>query len=784
MSEVNGFFAYPSYPLDLNETIENFIKITNESKIMEIKSWKDMSVNGNFIIDKILEEIDKADVFLCDLTYLNFNVLFELGYAIAKDKKIWISLNTDILNSKKNYERLRILTTIGYSTYTNSQVMFSKLCRDEPYAKLADTVLKDITYKSQATHNIFFLKSPVDSEASTKVTVGIKESNIKSIQDDPQEASLQPLAWYLQNIDSAVGVIAHFASEDHTDVEILNAKNSLMSGIARGFDKPLLILAHTPFRSPIDYRDSLKLHATAKQCSEYFKEWVEPIKKDIEDRKIKYSSHLKDKRALVELQNLFIGEPIAEHESEELVNYFLETRQYVEALNSQHTLFVGRKGTGKTANFYKIADEISSDKRNFVCIIQPVGHEIDGVLNMLQKSLPNSEKGYLIESIWKYLIYTELAKSVNKFLKNRPAHLLFNEEEENFMEFVNSHKKMIDADFTLRLENTVKELCEIPEGESIDKNRMRISEILHEHMIGQLRIKLGNVLSSKNKVCILIDNLDASWTNRQDLPELCMLLFGLLNVIKEVTEDFAKADYRQKRVNVSLIVFLRSDIFNLILSYANERDKISHSKLIWEDAEQLFRIIENRFEYSAEGITSPEDLWDSFFCKEIDSKEMKKYISDLILPRPRDIIYLFRGAIQEAVNRGHIMVEESDFKTAEFSYSQYALESLLPENGNRLAGLESLLYNFAGSNSIIDEEEIEDLISDSIESDMETVIDVLCDLTFLGLETKPNEFEFINERRSKEILKRLSKNVWKNSGRTSKRFKIHRAFHSYLDIGE
>ena len=35
----------------------------------------------------ILKAIEQCDLFMCDLTYLNPNVLYELGYAIAKEKK-------------------------------------------------------------------------------------------------------------------------------------------------------------------------------------------------------------------------------------------------------------------------------------------------------------------------------------------------------------------------------------------------------------------------------------------------------------------------------------------------------------------------------------------------------------------------------------------------------------------------------------------------------------------------------------------------------------------------
>lgn len=782
MSLVRGFFAYPSGPADLNETIDSFISKANNSGIVNIISWKNLDINGTFIIDNILEEIDKCQLFLCDLTYLNFNVLFELGYAIAKNKKIWITLNPDIESSRRDYDRLKVLTTIGYTSYSNINTLLECFYKEQPYLDLEKTILSQISLNTPESSKIVYLKSAADTDASLSVSVSLKESTLPLVMDDPKEVFTQPLSWYIKFLTNAYGAVIHFLSEKHAENINLNAKHSLISGLAIGLSKPILMLAHEPFKSPIDYRDILKVHTTSKQSSTYITEWLEPIIDEYKQKQSTYVNHLKDKKALLELQNLFVGEPIAEHESDMLTDYFFETREYIEALNAQQTLFVGRKGTGKTANFYKIADQLSQDKRNFVCIIQPVGHEIDGVLNLLGQALPNSEKGYLIESIWKYLIYSELARSVYESILNKPTHIPQSDIESDFVKFVRQHEKMINADFSLRLENAVKHLLELSEYKDIESHRIKVSEILHETMITNLRTKLGEILENKNKVCILIDNLDASWTNRSDLQELCLLLFGLLNVLKRITDEFYKADYRQKRVSLSLIAFLRSDIFNQIVTFANERDKIQHSKLVWNDPEQLFRVIETRFDYSMDGLAGPQELWNNFFCSTINGMPLREYVTELILPRPRDIIYLFRAALQEAVNRGHSKVEEADFLSSEFKYSQYVLESVLAENGNRVADLESLLYEFAGCSEIISKKEIEEIVTRNNFGEVSDIIDILCELTFLGLETNPGKFEFINEQRSKKIVYRLADKTVQISETKEQRFKIHKAFHSYLDI--
>ena len=87
------FFAYPSKPNSLSESIEIAIDEINSHGYVHALSWKDLRISGKVVISAICNEIRKTDLFICDLTYLNPNVLFELGFAIANNKRIWVMLN-------------------------------------------------------------------------------------------------------------------------------------------------------------------------------------------------------------------------------------------------------------------------------------------------------------------------------------------------------------------------------------------------------------------------------------------------------------------------------------------------------------------------------------------------------------------------------------------------------------------------------------------------------------------------------------------------------------------
>ena len=116
-----GFFAYSSKPKSSGESIEEAIADINAQNITELNSWKNLTVSGKLIIDEVISAINSATYFCADLTGMSDNVLFELGYAIARDKPVFLILDTSHTNSLNRFRELDLLTTFGYSPYTNSQ---------------------------------------------------------------------------------------------------------------------------------------------------------------------------------------------------------------------------------------------------------------------------------------------------------------------------------------------------------------------------------------------------------------------------------------------------------------------------------------------------------------------------------------------------------------------------------------------------------------------------------------------------------------------------------------
>ncbi len=781
------FYAYPSQPQHIGETIEEAIAALAQTDLVDIRSWRSLSITGKLIIDEILQAIDQAAVFACDLTSLNFNVLFELGFAIGRSKRIWISLNNTIEQATHDYARLgATLVPIGYAPYSNQPTLLHALYKDQPWADSYKTNLqlasaRTVTPVTKPT--LLYLKSKIETDASIRISERLRASPPFDdiILDDPTEMPSETLSWYVESAWRADAVVAHLLSNSHKGATWHNAKCSLVCGLAHGFSKPILMLAHEPFDCPIDYRTMLRTHGSAAQARLLVDSWLTNVRESITAHWRRVGEHQVTQQGTVALRQLSVGEVVAENEEERIDDYFIDTNAYLEALRGQQAIFVGRKGTGKSANLYAVSTALGEDKRNHICIIKPVGYEIQGVLRMLMQSIPKSEKGYLIESLWKFLIYSELALSIVDELATRPMR---SDDEQRLVEFVDTHAALLKPPFSIRLEAAVELLCDLDRYRPGDEQRAKVSEVLHDRILRDLRILLGNVLCEKNRVAILVDNLDKAWGSKEDVAYLVELLFGLLNVSGRIATDFQASNHWRKKVNLSLAIFLRSDIFSHVQELAREKDKLSFGRIAWDDAQLLIRVLDKRLTSSLNNALTPDEIWEQFFTPMVEERPVKQFIIENTIPRPRDVIYLVKTAIAEAVNRGHTRVESEDFVSARRKYSQFVFDGVVAEDNPQDGKLEAILYEFAGSPKIVTREEVEHNIEQAgVTGDtVARYLDLLCDLNFLGFETVDGDYEFPQDEAQRKVKQVVARKIAGRRGNGQESYIVNPPFYPVLQI--
>jgi hypothetical protein len=120
---------------------------------------------------------------------------------------------------------------------------------------------------------------------------------------------------------------------------------------------------------------------------------------------------------------------------------------------------------------------------------------------------------------------------------------------------------------------------------------------------------------------------------------------------------------------------------------------------------------------------------------------------------------------------------------AEKQYSQFAIDSILVENGITIKQLEDIIYEFVGATAILTEEEISTLIN-KVEKKADKagyVVKHLCNLTFLGVEVKPNEFRFADDQAENLKNSVLAQRLLESRPGPA-RYKINPAFWAFLEV--
>ncbi len=183
------------------------------------------------------------------------------------------------------------------------------------------------------------------------------------------------------------------------------------------------------------------------------------------------------------------------------------------------------------------------------------------------------------------------------------------------------------------------------------------------------------------------------------------------------------------------------------------------------------------------GLASLEEIWQRFFTATVKTREVRKYLMDAVLPRPRDLLYLVKTALQFAINRGHGRIEEGDLLSAEVQYSHFALNSLMAENAGQVGKLEKLLVQFSLSPEIVNELDVLSYIERAgVREKPSEVLTFLCEVAFLGMEVEQNRFEFLYNEEDAEKLNAMATRSASQNPLGLRRYRINRAYHRYLEV--
>ncbi len=396
---MHGFAAYPSHPTTIGHTIEVAAKLLRQRRTASsFSTWTTESVPGQFIHSPIRTSIETYDFLLFDITYPNFNVIYEVGFAIGRNKPLFPIINVTLADAGKYIRQLGIFDTITHYPIENAEDIY-KIISKKDNIKNIYKIDKNIDTQQP----VYILDTFRRSEMISRIFSSVKEARIGFRSFDPKEQPRLSAVEAIRQIGSSAGVLIPLLSTEMDGHEIHNYRAAFLIGLAHGLDKETLILQQGEGPIPLDYREFTKpiLHpddvsiAVTEFSLRTFSKLSENSKPSISEPS-------------TFLEKLSLGSPAAENEYRTLHHYFVETHEYRRALRGEGRIVVGRKGSGKTAIFWRVRDRKRENPQLVVLDLKPDGYQLrkfkDQVLSLLQEGT----KEHTISAFWEYLLYLEI----------------------------------------------------------------------------------------------------------------------------------------------------------------------------------------------------------------------------------------------------------------------------------------------------------------------------------------------------------------------------------------
>ncbi|MBT3272128.1 MAG: hypothetical protein HN368_03160 [Spirochaetales bacterium] len=690
MSE-NGivFFAYEGGHAENIDSINTGIKAYNshQSSLRAI-TWQTLNISGKILNAAVLKAIDDCAVFACDLTYLNHNVLFEFGYAIGMGKELLVLLNPNINGAKEAYENSRIMRNIGYHPFSNGTDVLRSLQQHRFERDVSITSLIEARIDECNTMDLLYLESPVQTQASLDVKSYLTSAEGQIIINDTTEVEYQTLSWYVSSLVKAKSVIIHLLGEETQDRDLYNGEYSFYAGVAAGLGKSVVLVAPSPFRAPIDYGDILIDYESGYDCVAKIAGWFSNTLDKNERKQDIESSNDKTLKRQTNLLHLGIGYEMAEEE-EDLLSYFIEVETYRNVLRRGTTIITGRKGSGKSAIFIKLKDDLNViDGNSISVVLRPESDDLlaDVELARLYESV--SSRQALLTSVWRYVILSRLLADLAGRIEVLPAFSPLSDSiEAKVVNYVKEHDTEIrDGHFSFiaRLFRSLDEIHGFGNQNAL--------ESLYEKYIGPIQHLLQEYFADHKytEISILADNLDKTWDAQYGLDLQADMILSLLSFNDRLTEEL-----RNETIKPHTVIFLRNDIFEYVLDRAREPDKLVAKKteVDWHRfPEKLKEMIEARFRYSLHRPqdAAVDDVWDQYFNlrRRIHPFEALRKV---IVSRPRDYIFFLSKMFESAINHSKSASEDDDFDYALEAYSNYLYRNMIAETQARFPKIVNIL---------------------------------------------------------------------------------------------
>ena len=306
-------------------------------------------------------------------------------------------------------------------------------------------------------------------------------------------------------------------------------------------------------------------------------------------------------------------------------------------------------------------------------------------------------------------------------------------------------------------------------------NNAQVTQLLYRHDVATLRRLVYDYLTHKDGLWILFDNLDKGWPATGLTKDDLILIRCLIDSINKLRRALVK-----KNIECNGLVFLRNDVFELLVEYTPDRGKLSWVALDWTDPELLREMLRRRLVFSgADGSVGFLQIWQQICTSHLSGEESSQYLIDRCLMRPRSLIELINFCRSHAANLGKDRIDEEDFRKGEEDFSMKLVHDISFEIRDVLPEVEDVLYVFIQSSRRIDHDALVAHLTKHGIDEPERLIQLFLWFGCIGYVRETDEVAYIYD--VKYDTKRL-KALIRNAPSGNPVYQINPAFWSGLEI--
>src|SRR3546814_584783 len=559
---------------------------------------------------------------------------------------------------------------------------------------------------------------------------------------DPTEQPRLSALDAISQVGRSIGVLVHLLPAAIDDSEIHNLRSAFIAGLADGMGTTVAILQEGYDPVPIDYRDFVTVITHPAQIDEAIADLAgEVIQKFSE---VDRSSESTDESILAKVH---FGASSAENEITDLADYYLATDEFRRALQGEARLVVGRKGSGKSAVFFRVRDKISSSRRNIVLDLKPDGYQLVKLKDRVLKAMDQGTQEHTITAFWHCVLILEIARAALHLDKS--THRLDDNIYRTYMQLDDKYKEYGydsgQGDFAERISSLIYRIEGRFSSEPIDGavtlSTPEVTKLIYDIDVKKLSDAIVDHLKRKGALWILFDNIDKGWTptgiDASDILTLDALLEASRKLQRSLTADGVEA---------RSLFFLRNDVYELLLDRTADRGKEQKVLVDWRDPEALKQVVALRISASlGEGLSSLDELWPRIAVRHIHGEDSYQYIVDRCLMRPRYLLDLLKHARGRALTLRHEKITDDDIDQAVSFFSTDVVQDTNLELRDVFPAHDGILYAFIGAKSLLSYDDARlCLMLFRVEEDLvPRVISLLLWYGFLGVRDEDHEAQYI-----------------------------------------